>query len=450
MKDSNVLLVTIDSLRYDKLINIDVPATPCINSLSTSGCEFTQAVSNGPNTTASFPAILTGTHSLSYGPYGVLDKDKSPFLARSLSRENYDTIGYHSNPFLGNEQNYHTGFEVFNDLVDGSDSVTTAKDRIERQLDPDSLFYHLLRRIWHLFSVTTDTKSYARGDSITGGAIDWMEARRSDDPFFMWLHYMDVHYPFDPPKWVFDELPFDRPSNRRIVTLNGMMQERPEELDEQDVRDLKRLYFAEARFVDRQIGRMIDAIADMGELEDTIIAVTADHGEAFGEHDRFGHHVYPYDELIRVPLVIGGGPIDSQTVDEQVQLLDLAPTLLDLVSIDVPKEMEGRSIAPLLRGEDSFELSHPAMFISESGKTFGVRTEQWKFIRRSTTNEKLLFDLESDPNEEVNVASANGDVIENLENIILEYEESVDAGVADIEWSDETKERLQNLGYLQE
>lgn len=448
VKGSNVLLVTIDSLRPDQVINSDIHPTPRIKSLGDSGCTFTQAVSNGPNTTASFPSILTGSHSLSYGPYGVLDPDLSPFLARSLKRENYDTIGYHSNPFLGNEQNYHIGFETFNDLVDGSDSVTTFKDRIERRIDPDSRVYRLLRRAWHLFSVTTDTKSYARGDSITDGAIEWIEGRQSDTPFFMWLHYMDVHYPFDPPRQAFDDLPFDRPSNRRIVTLNGIMQERPDDLNTDDVRDLKRLYFAETRFVDKQVGRVINAIADAGELSDTIVAVTADHGEAFGEHSRFGHHVYPYDELIRVPLVIGGGPVDSRTVDEQVQLLDLAPTLLDLVGVDVPESMEGQSIASCLREENSFKQESPAMFISESGKTFGVRMGKWKFIRRSTTNERLLFDLRSDPDESTNVISANRDVASGLENIIQEYEESVDVEVADIKWSDETKERLQDLGYL--
>jgi arylsulfatase A-like enzyme len=450
MEGSNILLVTVDSLRPDQVINSNISSTPRIDSLGDTGCIFTQAVSNGPNTTASFPSILTGSHSLSYGPYGVLDLDESPFLARALKKENYDTVGYHSNPFLGNEQNYHVGFQDFNDLMDGSNSVTTIKDRIERQLDPDSFVYSLMRRAWHTFSMTTGTKSYARGDSISNGAIQWLESHQSGKPFFMWLHYMDVHYPFDPPKQIFNKLPFERPSNRRIINLNGMMQERPEELKPEDVQDLKRLYFAESRFADEQIGRLFDKVGELEESENTIIAVTADHGEAFGEHGRFGHHVYPYDELVRVPLIVGGEPISNKTFDSQMQLLDLAPTLLDLIGADVPEAMEGQSVASHLGGDCQSEQQEPAMFISESGDTFGLRTEKWKYILRSTTDEELLFDLESDPKEQDNVVSANGDVAGQFKNVIREYKESVDAEVANIKWSNETKERLQNLGYLQE
>jgi arylsulfatase A-like enzyme len=450
MKDSNILLVTIDSLRPDQIINSNISSTPCIDSLGDTGCIFTQAVSNGPNTTASFPSILTGSHSLSYGPYGVLDVDESPFLARILKKESYSTVGYHSNPFLGNEQNYHVGFQYFNDLMDGSSSVTTVKDRIERRLTPDSFVYSLMRRAWHMFSMTTGTKSYARGDSITNGAIQWLESHQSSNPFFMWLHYMDVHYPFDPPKQIFNELPFERPSNRRVINLNGMMQERPEELTSEDVQELKRLYFAEARFADKQIGRLFDKVGELRESENIIIAVTADHGEAFGEHDRFGHHIYPYDELVRVPLIISGKNVNNRVIDSQMQLLDLAPTLLDLVGADIPEAMEGQSVASHLGSDCQIEQQEPAMFISESGKTLALRTSKWKYILRSTTDNELLFDLESDSKEQNNVVSANRDVAERLRHAIQEYKESVDADVANIKWSDETRERLQNLGYIQQ
>jgi arylsulfatase A-like enzyme len=213
---------------------------------------------------------------------------------------------------------------------------------------------------------------------------------------------------------------------------------------------LRGLCFGEGRVADKQSGRLFDKVGELRESENIIIAVTADHGEAFGEHDRFGHHIYPYDELVRVPLIISGKNVNNRVIDSQMQLLDLAPTLLDLVGADIPEAMEGQSVASHLGSDCQIEQQEPAMFISESGKTLALRTSKWKYILRSTTDNELLFDLESDSKEQNNVVSANRDVAERLRHAIQEYKESVDADVANIKWSDETRERLQNLGYIQQ
>jgi arylsulfatase A-like enzyme len=443
--DENILLITVDSLRADRVPGGDPTLAPCVTSLADCGCAFTQAVSNGPNTTASFPSILTGSHSLTYGPYGILDPATSPFLAESLLEVGYETVGYHSNPYLGNEQNYDHGFSVYNDLVEGPKSVTTLKDRVERMVDSNSLFHSLLRRVWHTFSTVTNTRSYAQAASIADNAVKWLDQRESTDPFFMWLHFMDVHYPFDPPDHVFKQLSFNPPSRHRIVNLNGKVQERPDELEDADIRTLKQLYDAEVRYTDEQIGRVLDSI----NTEETIVAFTADHGEAFGEHGRFGHHVYPYDELLRVPLIINGSSIANRTVERQVQLLDLAPTILDVVGIKPPGKMEGRSFAGLLTGNEEADPERASISISENGDTFGVRTSKWKYIRRPIANERLLFDLEADPSEIKDVGSSHSNVVEELDDIVQSYEKSVNIETADINRSDRAKERLQRLGYVE-
>lgn len=449
----NVLLITIDSLRADHTSCLDygVDVDPRLSALSDRGATFRQAVANGPNTTASFPSILTGAHSLTYGPYGICG-DSSPFLSRSLSDAGYDTFGYHSNPHLGSEQRYNTGFDWYNDVVEGSGStamVASVKDRIESRISTNSLLYRLLRRAWHYFTMSTNSSAYARADTISDSAIDWLDEELDEAPFFAWLHYMDVHYPFDPPEEGYEDLPYGPLSKRRRVALNGKMQERPEELTEGEITDLLKLYDAEIRYTDRQIGRVIDALEAQGILENTLIVVTADHGEAFGEHGRFGHHPYPYEELIRVPLVIAGPGVVSTIVDDQVSLLDLAPTILDLACAEIPPEMGGESFSPALSGETLD--GRTAMTISDGGSIYGCRTSEWKYITRPSGDEEYLFNLMADPDETNNVYENHPGVAERFSAIITDYRERIDTHQeADIDHSVEVQQRLEDLGYLNE
>ncbi|MFB6201881.1 MAG: sulfatase [Halorhabdus sp.] len=453
MDAANVVLITIDSLRADHTSSLDYESNvdPRLAELGDSGATFRQAVANGPNTTASFPSILTGAHSLTYGPYGVCGDD-SPFLSQSLRDAGYRTFGYHSNPHLGTEQRYPTGFDRYNDVVEGGESaasVASMKDKVASRVSTNSFLYRLLRRAWHYFSMSTNSSAYARADTISDHAINWLEEELDDAPFFGWLHYMDVHYPFDPPSEAYEDLPYDQLSKRRRVTLNGKMQERPGEMTEEDIEDLLKLYDAEIRFTDRHIGRVIDALADHDVLDDTLVVVTADHGEAFSEHGRFGHHPYHYEELVRVPLIIAGPSVESTTVDQQVSLLDLAPTVLDVVGADIPDTMEGNSFAPALRDEQFEERT--AMMISDNGKLYGCRTTEWKYITRWNDNESYLYDLQTDPDEETDVKANHPDIVDRFEGVISDYRERVETDDnAEIDHSPEVQQRLEDLGYVDE
>lgn len=452
MDAPNIVLITIDSLRGDHTTCLDYERNvdPRLSELCERGTTFQQAVANGPNTTASFPSILTGAHSLTYGPYGVCGEG-SPFLSRELNQADYQTVGYHSNPHLGEEQGYPTGFDLFNDAVEGNKSIADIKDSIDHLLSTDTILYRLLRRAWHYFSTTTNSSAYARADTISDNAIDWIDQKRTtNNPFFMWLHYMDVHYPFNPPKTAMEELSFTPLSKRQVVNLNGKMQENPEELTEKDIEDLLKLYDAEIRYTDSQIGRVLDTLEESGILENTIVIVTADHGEAFGEHDRFGHHPYPYDELIKVPLIIAGPGVESTTVNKQVSLLDLSPTVLDLVGAETPDSMEGQSFASVLSGDDLDDRT--AMTISDNGTVFGCRTSEWKYITRTDGEESILFDLTSDPTESNNLIKDDRDVMDQFEATIAEYRASIDHSDAtgNVEYSPEVRQRLADLGYVDE
>lgn len=450
MTQRNVLLITVDSLRYDYAFSErnDRSLAPNLMSILSASANMTEAVTNGSSTRSSFPSILTSTFPLMYGGYDYLNNDR-PFIARTLQKSGYDTIGYHSNPHLGSEQNYDTGFNIFNDSAESPDSVASLKDRVERRLDPDSKLYTLLRRVWHYFTLTTDSSAYAKAPTITKNALDWLNnERNARDPFFMWLHYMDVHYPFQPPERFLKDLDIDSLSKRRVAELNGKMQEDPDELTEENIDDLLKLYEGEIRFTDHYIGKVLDDLKQRDLLDETIVVITADHGEAFGEHDRFGHHHYLYDELIRVPLIIHAPKISRRSINQQVSLVDLGPTLYDLLNIEILGEVQGTSFAPLLRGEEMEE--EVSIATAARGGTLACRTSEWKCFWLVEEGRVELYDLQSDPNELNDVSEEHPSIVSDFQKRMrsyLEEAEATDIELPQVEMNDEVEQRLRDLGY---
>jgi arylsulfatase A-like enzyme len=385
-----------------------------------------------------------------YGGYRYLNENRS-FLASTVRDAGLETVGYHSNPHLGPEKNYNNGFDRFNDGAEDADNTTTLKNLVDRHVPPDSRLYSLLRRIWHFISLATDTSAYAKAPTISDRAIDWLEQSwNGEDDFFMWLHYMDVHYPFTPPEEFLEEIGAPTLSNRRIADLNGKMQENEEALTDDDVADLLTLYDGEIRFADHHIGRVLDALKEHSVFDDTAIVITADHGEGFGEHGRFGHHPELYDELLRVPLVMNGPQVPSMTINNQVSLVDIPSTIYESIGIDAPEANQGKSLDPLIRGEN--EDKRAALITSRGGDHLACRTEKWKCFWRIDVNEVELYDLSTDPAEERDVSNSHQDVVSELQDIMethLVDSEATDVELPEIEEDQNVKQRLRDLGYTE-
>ncbi|GAB3687908.1 hypothetical protein GCM10028857_21500 [Salinarchaeum chitinilyticum] len=299
--------------------------------------------------------------------------------------------------------------------------------------------------------MTADTAAYADATEITQSAIEWIEGRDPERPFFTWLHYMDVHYPFMPPAEHLAALDIDPPSKRRIAKLNGLMHENPDQITESDREQLLDLYRAELHYTDAEIGRVLDRLAEANELEDTIVVVTGDHGEAFGEHGRYGHHPYLYDELLRVPLILNGPGLGAGTVvDDQVSLIDIGPTLYDLTGVETPEAVQGESLVPLIDGEESDE--RVALCTALGGDTLAARTTEWKCFWRVRDGEVELYDLEEDPEETNDVSAQRPEVVERFKGELESYLEAAEATDIDLPEptvSSETKGRLRDLGYVE-
>ena len=436
----NALLITVDSLRRDTLSESRETVAPNVSSLAQTAIEFTQAVANGPNTPSSFPSILTGTHPLLYGGYQYLDEAR-PFLSDSLRDAGFTTVGYHSNPHLGPDMNYNYGFDVFNDGEENRDDANTFINIVDKNLRSDSRLYSLLRQIWHIFGSATGMSAYERAESITDDALGWLDGWDGDQ-FFMWVHYMDVHYPFQPPDEHLEAIGHEPLSARRVANLNDTMEESPDTLTEEDITDLKALYRGELHYVDHHVGRLLDTLSERGVRDETMVVFTADHGEAFGEHGRWGHHPYMYDELLRVPLIVDEPGRTPRTDDTQVSLLDLFPTICDACGIERPGKLQGEN---LHKKENGVELG-----TSNGGERLAARTPQWKCLWHVEDDEVELYDLAADPGESSDVSGENPDMVERLKGEMQDYRErarSTETDLPEIEESEEVKQRLRDLGY---
>lgn len=445
MQNRHVLLITVDSLRYDHLgPEYDNDLAPRVSELASQGVKFEQTIANGPNTRTSFPSILTSTYPVHYGGYSFLSEDR-PFIAQVFRNAGYETAGYHSNPHLGRDQNYHTGFGVFNDEAEASESVASLKDRVERRLDPDSWLYSLLRTLWHRYTMTTGSSAYAKADTISDNAVEWLHSREGDDPFFVWLHYMDVHYPFTPPNEHLKEIGVDPYSDGRVAELNGKMHEQPEDLTEQDLAALRDLYCGEIRYVDAEIGRVLDELKQCGLADKTVVALTADHGEAFGEHGIYGHEPSLYDEFLRVPLVMSIPDRGPERIDRQVPLLDLGPTLLDLTGLEASAEMDGRSVF-----EDTSERT--VVSAAKTGDILSARTKEWKYIWKIPQDSAELYDLTTNPAETTDISDDHPDVVSRLRAELKSHRERArqkDSDLPHVDTSKSTEQRLRELGYME-
>lgn len=445
----NVLLITVDSLRYDRLSQSDASRnlTPTIDMLANDGTVFSNAFATGPGTQPSFPAILTGTYPLSYSGLGELSSDR-PKIAKILRKEGFETAAFQTNPFLSERFNYDQGFKTYKDYQSSATDIATL-------LFPDGKIHPKLQILDEWFNVTENAKRlyslfnergrpYASAEQITTDTNAWLKNNRT--PFFGWIHYMDVHHPCFPPKQYREK--YGVPSDvdgAYVSELYSKMIKKPEKLTDSEVTILKKLYDAAIRYTDDQIGEIISVLKDIGLFTDTLIIVTSDHGEMFGEHNQFGKPVSMYDELIQVPLVITNGPsFLDEIADDLFSLLDLPPLIHDILDVDIPESYEGRLTYKNPREVVIAEHSRE----SDMGRVvIGARSERRLLEYDSEQNSYTVRDVTHRNQDELDESPPERlqhTILSRIENIELEKLE----GVESMELDDSVESRLNELGYL--
>lgn len=436
---TNLVLVTIDSLRAD-VTGSDI--TPVLEDLAVRGVRFRNAFSNGYSTPVAFPAIQTGTYPDHYGGTDYMS-DRRPFLARELNETGFHTAGFHSNPHLRAENNYDTGYDAYNDFDEQDDTLSSIRYYLSRNLDNYSWLYKTLRRVYHTFRTASGGADYTKAPDINKQAFSWLDNRTGEDPFFLWVHYMDVHYPFYPPDRFVEAAGHDPITTSRAVSLNGKMQESPAELTEADVSDLKVLYEGDVRYTDHHLGELISGIEARG-FENTAFVVTSDHGELFGDHDIFGHPPSAQDESLHVPLVMNGPGLPAgETVDEMAALIDLPPTIAAYLEVDPADQWVGRSLPPV--GETA---ERPLVLGNET--VLVCRTPEWRLVRIDTEDGDVDWELwDLDQGAKVDT-TAHQEVVSTLRPHIEEYLEGIEATaetLPEVETDEGVEDRLEALGY---
>lgn len=460
----NLVLVTIDSLRQDALgcLHSSGGPSPSLDRLAEEGVLFTSAISNGPRTPSAFPAILCSLHPLVSGETGL--PPGATTLAEALRAAGRRTAGFNlDNPYLSELCGYGRGFDRYDDFwqakSDGGDSakpplIKRMKKAIQDAIGRRSLA--LLLFFQALFQ--RGGAPFLKGEAATDRALDWIDEKK-DQPFFVWLHYMDVHYPY---------LPLEKPGiGQRLKYLGAILgflcgaRCRP-------LRLMRQMYQARVERMDRVIGRLVEGLKERGLLQRTVVAITADHGEMFGEHGSFTHGPKLYDKLLRVPLILAEAG-EGKTVEAQTGLIDLAPTLLDLLGVETPPAFQGRSFRGRIEDGDREGGDAVISAATHAGgrkrrgsapdvyRIVSCRVEGWKYIFDEEGGQEELYDLENDPGETVDLFTERPDQAEPLRQRVKEHLEMVQAEAARLGDGDsrkafhedeEVSRRLADLGYL--
>lgn len=420
----NVILITIDALRADHLgcYGYHQNTSPNIDKLASNGTLFRQAISSGGGTPEAFPSILASVPPpVRYEEYKSIIKENIT-IAEVLRRNGYKTAAFHSNPYLSRFFHYNKGFDTFDDSMTLAGSVR--REQIQGMMSkPGNILSKLLGEFANLLAVAGPP--IIRAEQITSKVISWL--RGHPDRFFLWLHYMDVHHPYMPPSKYRSQF-CPRPVNRyQMLALYNRLRQKSNKISSSDLKTLIGLYDASIKYVDTAIGSLLSALGE--RLNNTLIIVTADHGEALGEHGGIGHSSL-YDEVIRVPLIISGpGRSAGSTVKTQVSSLDIAPTIVDILNLKGERSFNGESLTPVVKQAKpgvgstiSVGLNYP-----EGQRMFCYRTEGSKYIYTETVNEKRtticreLYDLRDDPEEERNLWDKQREKAQEFELKILDY-----------------------------
>ncbi len=343
-RDWNVLLITVDTLRADHLscYGYERSTSPTADLLAEGGILFEQAISQRSLTWPSLTSIMT---SLYPHEHGVRKNGQRPVRPTQMLAEVMQDHGYRTGASLTSMRKAeHPGFR-------------------------------------EIFPFSGDNRDF----EATQAAIDWLR-RIGDERFFFWLHYNAPHTPYQPPS-PFDKRfgePYAGGVNGEIETLDQITLDKVN-LPAEDLKHLIALYDGEIAFVDDQISQVLGTLREKGLAERTLIVFTADHGEELFQRNHYFYHGNSiYDSVLHVPWIVKlpdpriatGG----RRVARVVELIDLAPTILDLLGLPIPASYRGKTHAALVLGGQETSGEEPAAFSELPWGVLSIRTSQWRYV----------------------------------------------------------------------
>ena len=391
----HVVLISLDTCRADTLscYGYAQSTTPHIDALAGQGYLFSHAMTPIPLTLPAHASMLTGTIPPHHGKHENKDVYFDPShvtLATQLKAK-----GFRAGAFVG--------AQVLNGRFGLDRGFDTYDDRFARQGQVGP--------------------SERRAEAVNRAAFAWLD-KHKDSPVFLFLHYYDPHDAYDPPE------PF-------ATTFK----ENP--------------YAGEIAYTDHCIGQVVAKLKDLDMYDSSLIIVTGDHGEMLGEHGEATHMYFVYQSAIKVPLIFKRpGFMEAHRIDDLASIIDIVPTVCDLMAIEPPAGIQGKNLAPYLgnkppQSEDRYlycESLYPTKY--EANSLLGLVGKQWKYIQ---TTRPELYDLQKDPEEQTNLADTYPQQARSLKehlSHVLERTVRQREDQADVPLDAESLRHLRSLGYV--
>ncbi|MCD6406214.1 MAG: sulfatase-like hydrolase/transferase [Planctomycetes bacterium] len=403
----NFIFIIQDAMRADRmgLYGNTRAASPEIDRLAAKAVVFDECIAQAPWTYPSMGTVFTSLYPSAHGlvTWAKGLSDDLETVAERFREGGYFTGAIQANPIMAVPQGLAQGFNEYN---------------------------HLGGKVWNV----EDKGEYTRAEVVTTATLAWLD-RHSTEPFFLYIHYMDTHKPY--------------------VPVDGY--------DKFGGDDLS-LYDGEIAYFSREFGRLYDGLAARGLLENTVLILTADHGEQFMEHGMTGHGAALHTEELHVPLVIWPPRLEEGLqVKSRVRLIDMAPTMLDLAGLDPLGHAEGKSLRAALGGKEpeSAGIYSELVTFRPAGQFLVALTRgHYRFILSNpgggVTERLELYDLARDSGEYVNIADADEALTEGFRADVEEHvtaQKSLHLRLVPQEvlsaLTDEQKALLKALGYLQ-
>lgn len=452
----NIVFIFPDQLRSD-YIGVEgnnIAYTPNIDRIANEGALFSRAYSASPTCLPARAALITGMGPwknglLSYAPIATKYKYEMPQMLRDAGYNTFATGKLHFKPIgsgalivkpdeLDNSKFMHGFHEI--KLCEGWGHPQNAYNIWFKENAPN-----LEIDGTGLGPTDHRTGIYPYSDELhptawtANQAIEFIDSQSSQEPFFLKITFHRPHPPFDPPKrWL--DFYKDREIPKAIVgnwseEKYGGFNEIPSPSEQLNaprgnfgdsiVRDSREGYLAAISFLDEQIGHVLTSLERNGVLENTLIVISSDHGDMMGDHHLW-RKSYPYEGSAGVPMIIrwpeslGIKAKRGQVIKELVELRDILPTFLEVAGVDIPSEMDGMSMMPLINGKKKgwrkvLDMEHGQCYWKENSWT-ALTDNRYKYIYYSVTGEEQLFDLEKDSGEKKNLAG-----ISRYKNILAKW-----------------------------
>ena len=486
----NVALIVLDAVRADHVgcYGYERPTTPNLDAFAAAKTRYRTVVSPGVWTFPSMASMFTGLYP---SQHGMNRANRSvapelPLLAERLREAGYRTGGFSANPYVGRTYGFERGFEVFQEFwgmgmagAGGEGGRSAVRGALTGALNRSYqwLFPRVRGTLKRSQTLTRAYQRYLRrqvegrdkgATALTDAAVAWIgQARQDYHPFFLYAHIMEAHAPLAPPSAHLRRFAGEAAIERaRAVNQDAMAyMAGANPLGDEDLRALIDLYDASISYGDELLGRLLDAL---GDRDDTVVLITADHGNCFGEHGILDHFFSVHEPLAAVPMAVSHPEIASGVIDRPVGTIDIAPTILEaaglsttrLAGVSLAAETDPRAclvtefLDPPLERFNRFHRFDPAPFRRELR---GLRRGHHKYIWGSDGRDEL-YDLRTDPRETANLVDAEPALLAELRQLhktwlhdtaaIASATASGSTSADEFEVEEDVAESLRALGYF--